>query len=141
MPVTMPNTPVFDDHVSTSGCIYRRSCQGFPGESREFCDAKNTGKCGTRIYRLSGLVGAHDFDLPSGGTRDSFTHPRWFALRNADGHLLVDAIQSGTFYSFPYAALPLDFGWALIEQGIGGLIIGLIYGTSTGDSKDVHLAR
>lgn len=34
-------------------------------------------------------------------------------------------------YKFPYVALPLDFGWALIEQGIGGLVIGLIYGKSS----------
>ena len=27
-------------------------------------------------------------------------------------------------YRFPYAVLPMDFGWALIEQGTGGLIIG-----------------
>jgi hypothetical protein len=33
-------------------------------------------------------------------------------------------------YKFPYAALPLDFAWALVEQGIGGLVIGLIYGKS-----------
>ena len=31
-------------------------------------------------------------------------------------------------YRFPYSALPLDFGWALIEQGTGGALIGLIYG-------------
>ena len=31
-------------------------------------------------------------------------------------------------YKFPYVALPLDFVWALVEQGIGGLVIGLIYG-------------
>lgn len=31
-------------------------------------------------------------------------------------------------YNFPYIALPLDFAWAFIEQGIGGLVIGLIYG-------------
>jgi hypothetical protein len=31
-------------------------------------------------------------------------------------------------YKFPYVALPLDFAWALVEQGVGGLVIGLIYG-------------
>jgi hypothetical protein len=31
-------------------------------------------------------------------------------------------------YKFPYIALPLDFAWALVEQGIGGLVIGLVYG-------------
>lgn len=31
-------------------------------------------------------------------------------------------------YNFPYVALPLDFAWALLEQGTGGLVIGLIYG-------------
>jgi hypothetical protein len=34
-------------------------------------------------------------------------------------------------YNFPYAVLPLDFAWALVEQGIGGLVIGLAYGKST----------
>jgi hypothetical protein len=34
-------------------------------------------------------------------------------------------------YNFPYLALPLDFGWAFVEQGIGGAIIGLAYGKST----------
>ena len=33
-------------------------------------------------------------------------------------------------YKFPYAALPLDFGWAIVEQGIGGALIGLIFGRS-----------
>jgi hypothetical protein len=33
-------------------------------------------------------------------------------------------------YNFPSAVLPLDFAWALIEQGAGGLVIGLIYGKS-----------
>ena len=33
-------------------------------------------------------------------------------------------------YKFPYAALPLDFAWALLEQGIGGLVIGMISGKS-----------
>ena len=36
-------------------------------------------------------------------------------------------------YKFPYAALPLDFAWALVEQGMGGLVIGLIYGKSNAD--------
>lgn len=33
-------------------------------------------------------------------------------------------------YKFPYLALPLDFAWALVEQGLGGLVIGLVYGKS-----------
>ncbi len=36
-------------------------------------------------------------------------------------------------YKFPYVALPLDFAWALLEQGIGGLVIGLIHGKSRSD--------
>jgi hypothetical protein len=31
-------------------------------------------------------------------------------------------------YRFPYDALPLDFAWSLVEQGFGGLVIGLVYG-------------
>ena len=38
-------------------------------------------------------------------------------------------------YNFPYQALPLDFGWSIIEQGIGGIIIGLIYGKFTEPQK------
>ena len=34
-------------------------------------------------------------------------------------------------YNFPYIVLPIDFGWALVEQGVGGLVIGLIYGRTT----------
>ena len=33
-------------------------------------------------------------------------------------------------YNFPYIVLPLDFAWAFVEQGAGGLVIGLIYGKS-----------
>lgn len=31
-------------------------------------------------------------------------------------------------YRFPYAALPIDFAWAFVEQGLGGLVVGLIHG-------------
>ena len=31
-------------------------------------------------------------------------------------------------YRFPYVALPIDFVWALVEQGLGGLVIGIIHG-------------
>jgi hypothetical protein len=36
-------------------------------------------------------------------------------------------------YNFPYAVLPLDFIWAFVEQGIGGMVIGLIHGKSHAD--------
>jgi len=29
--------------------------------------------------------------------------------------------------------LPLDFAWAFVEQGIGGLVIGLIHGKASAD--------
>lgn len=35
-------------------------------------------------------------------------------------------------YAFPYVALALDFSWALVEQGLGGVIIGAILGRSRG---------
>lgn len=31
-------------------------------------------------------------------------------------------------YRCPYVALPIDFAWAFVEQGLGGLVIGLIHG-------------
>lgn len=33
-------------------------------------------------------------------------------------------------YKFPYDAQSLDFASALVEQGLGGLVIGLIFGKS-----------
>jgi len=33
-----------------------------------------------------------------------------------------------SIYNFPYIALPLDFAWVLVEQGVGGILIGLIQG-------------
>ena len=36
-------------------------------------------------------------------------------------------------YEFPYVALPMDFAWAFVEQGMGGVVIGLIYGKSNAD--------
>jgi hypothetical protein len=37
-------------------------------------------------------------------------------------------------YKFPYIVLPLDFLWALVEQGVGGLVIGLICGKTAADA-------
>ena len=34
-------------------------------------------------------------------------------------------------YRFPYEALPLDFAWAFVEQGIGGVTVGLIHGRTS----------
>jgi hypothetical protein len=36
-------------------------------------------------------------------------------------------------YNFPYTVLPMDFAWALVEQGLGGLVMGLIYGKRPAD--------
>jgi hypothetical protein len=38
-------------------------------------------------------------------------------------------------YKFPYVVLPLDFVWAFVEQGVGGLVIGLIYGKTNADAQ------
>jgi hypothetical protein len=31
-------------------------------------------------------------------------------------------------YRFPYLALPLDFAWALVEQGVGGVVVAMVVG-------------
>jgi hypothetical protein len=38
-------------------------------------------------------------------------------------------------YNFPYLVLPLDFAWALVEQGVGGLVIGLVHGRFKPDAQ------
>ena len=42
--------------------------------------------------------------------------------------LMPYSIVLFSVYKFPYAAIPLDFSWALVEQGLGGVIIGLVQG-------------
>jgi hypothetical protein len=60
--------------------------------------------------------------------------PAWnglrFGLATAVCWLMPYTLVLFGVYNFPYSVLPLDFGWALIEQGVGGLAIGLIYGKS-----------
>jgi hypothetical protein len=41
-------------------------------------------------------------------------------------------------YRFPYAVLPMDFVWALVEQGMGGLIIGLVLGNTAKSDSTRH---
>ncbi len=58
--------------------------------------------------------------------------PAWsglcFGLISAVYWLMPYSLVLFGVYNFPYVVLPLDFAWALLEQGIGGLVIGLIYG-------------
>ena len=50
-----------------------------------------------------------------------------FGLISAVYWLMPYSLVLFGVYNFPYVVLPLDFAWALLEQGIGGLVIGLIY--------------
>lgn len=58
--------------------------------------------------------------------------PPWsglrFGLASAVCWLMPYSLVLFGVYNFPYVVLPLDFAWALLEQGIGGLLIGLIMG-------------
>ena len=58
--------------------------------------------------------------------------PAWaglrFGLMAAVYWLMPYSLVLFGVYKFPYVALPLDFAWALVEQGMGGLVIGLIHG-------------
>ena len=58
--------------------------------------------------------------------------PAWaglrFGLMAAVCWLMPYSLVLFGVYRFPYVALPLDFAWALVEQGMGGLVIGLIHG-------------
>lgn len=51
-----------------------------------------------------------------------------FGFFSAVFWLMPYSVVLFSVYNFPYSALPLDFGWALVEQGLGGLVIGVIYG-------------
>jgi hypothetical protein len=66
------------------------------------------------------------------------TSPAWSGLRfglvTAVCWLMPYSLVLFGVYRFPYAALPLDFAWALVEQGIGGLVIGLIVGKVSPDA-------
>ena len=58
--------------------------------------------------------------------------PAWsglrFGLMAAVCWLMPYSLVLFGVYNFPYIVLPLDFAWALVEQGVGGLVIGLIVG-------------
>jgi uncharacterized membrane protein YidH (DUF202 family) len=64
--------------------------------------------------------------------------PAWnglrFGMATAVCWLMPYSLVLFGVYNFPYIVLPLDFVWALIEQGVGGLIIGFIYGKSHADA-------
>lgn len=53
-----------------------------------------------------------------------------FGLGSAVCWLMPYSLVLFGAYTFPYAALPLDFSWALVEQGAGGVLIGAILGRS-----------
>ena len=58
--------------------------------------------------------------------------PAWtgarFGLIAGIGWLMPYSLVLFGVYRFPYVVLPMDFGWALVEQGMGGVIIGLVLG-------------
>lgn len=60
------------------------------------------------------------------------TSPAWsglqFGLASGVCWLMPYSLVLFGVYNFPYVVLPLDFAWALLEQGVGGLLIGLILG-------------
>jgi hypothetical protein len=68
--------------------------------------------------------------------------PAWSGLRfglvAAVCWLMPYSIVLFGVYNFPYIVLPLDFAWAFVEQGVGGLVIGLVYGTSNADGSQVN---
>jgi len=51
----------------------------------------------------------------------------FFGMRAGICWLMPYSLVLFGVYKFPYIALPMDIAWALIEQGIGGLVIGLVY--------------
>lgn len=64
--------------------------------------------------------------------------PAWSGLRfgmvTAVCWLMPYSLILFGVYRFPYAALPLDFAWSFVEQGTGGLVIGLILGKVNSDA-------
>lgn len=64
--------------------------------------------------------------------------PAWsglrFGLAAAVCWLMPYSLVLFGVYNFPYEVLPLDFLWAFVEQGVGGVIIGLIFGKAKTDA-------
>jgi hypothetical protein len=53
-----------------------------------------------------------------------------FGLATAVCWLMPYSLVLFGVYHFPYSVLPMDFAWALLEQGTGGVVIGLIHGNA-----------
>ncbi|WP_426103073.1 hypothetical protein [Massilia sp. TSP1-1-2] len=66
------------------------------------------------------------------GTRPTTWTNARFGMLAGVGWLMPYSLVLFGVYAFPYLALPLDFCWALVEQGLGGVIIGAILGRRYG---------
>jgi hypothetical protein len=64
------------------------------------------------------------------------TSPAWTGLRfdmvAGVCRLMPHSLVLFGVYNFPYTVLPMNFAWALVEQGVRGLVIWLICGRPNG---------
>jgi hypothetical protein len=76
-------------------------------------------------YLLLGLLMAFAYArlMPLNG---SWRTGALFGMATAAVWLMPYMIVLMGVYRFPAAAVPLDFAWALVEQGLGGIVVSLV---------------
>ena len=79
-------------------------------------------------YLSLGLVMAWLYPRFKSGVITPWRSGAAFGLVTAIVWLMPYSLVLFGVYRFPYEALPLDFAWALVEQGTGGVVVGLVYG-------------
>jgi hypothetical protein len=79
-------------------------------------------------YLVLAFIMAILYPLFSGTYRSLLMHGLRFGMIMGLVWMFPFSLVLHGAYNFPSAAIFIDTGWALIEQGIGGIVISLIYG-------------
>jgi hypothetical protein len=81
-------------------------------------------------YLLLALLMAWLYPRLASPGRSTLRNGLLFGICSAVFWLMPYSLVLFGVYRFPYAALPLDFAWAVVEQGVGGTVIAFVYGKS-----------
>jgi hypothetical protein len=76
------------------------------------------------LAALMTLIFPHIKDLTAGSVKSGVV----FGMVSGIVWMMPYSLVLFGVYRFPYIAISVDFVWALVEQGIGGILISLILG-------------
>jgi hypothetical protein len=77
-------------------------------------------------YLLLALLMAWLYPRLASPGRSTLRNGLLFGICSAVFWLMPYSLVLFGVYRFPYTALPLDFAWAVVEQGAGGIVIAFV---------------